>query len=120
MELKSMFTYTVKQGEQVGGKYFLETSRTLLDETREFYIKGQEEPLVYNLEKVEGIIYSCLSYKLIITMLIREKYDVDDELSIQRQRDSKPEEFAEYNAYIENCKRIAKEFVEERMRVLGV
>lgn len=40
---------------------------------------------------------------------IREKYSVDDELAILRQRDTKPEEFAEYNAFVEQIK------AEERM-----
>ena len=35
---------------------------------------------------------------------IREKYSIDDELAILRQRDSKPEEFAEYNAFVEKIK----------------
>ena len=35
---------------------------------------------------------------------IREVYSIDDELAILRQRDSKPEEFAEYNAFVEKIK----------------
>ena len=35
---------------------------------------------------------------------IRRKYSVNAELAILRQRDVKPEEFAEYNAYVEQCK----------------
>ena len=35
---------------------------------------------------------------------IRKKYSVSDELAILRQRDTKPEEFAEYNAYCEKVK----------------
>ena len=35
---------------------------------------------------------------------IREKYSVDDELAILRQRDTKPEEFSEYNAFVEQVK----------------
>ena len=35
---------------------------------------------------------------------IREKYSIDDELAILRQRDTKPEEFAEYNAFVEKVK----------------
>lgn len=46
-------------------------------------------------------------YKNRIIDLIREKYSVDDELAIQRQRNSKVEEFNEYNTYIENCKELA-------------
>ena len=41
--------------------------------------------------------------------LIRKRYSVSAELAILRQRDSKPEEFAEYNAYAEECKKRAKE-----------
>ena len=35
---------------------------------------------------------------------IREKYSIDDELAILRQKDSKPEEFAEYNKFVETIK----------------
>lgn len=49
------------------------------------------------------------TYEEKVVQLIREKYSVDDELAILRQRDSKPEEFAEYNAYCEECKAKAKE-----------
>lgn len=48
-------------------------------------------------------------YKNRIVELIREKYSIDDELSIQRQRYTKPEEFEEYNAYAESCKQQARE-----------
>ena len=35
---------------------------------------------------------------------IREVYSIDDEFAILRQRDTKPEEFAEYNAFVERIK----------------
>ena len=35
---------------------------------------------------------------------IRGRYSVGQELAILRQRDMKPEEFAEYNAFAEACK----------------
>ena len=43
-----------------------------------------------------------------VTELIRTKYDLNAELAILRQRDEKPEEFAEYNAFAEDCKAQAK------------
>jgi len=43
---------------------------------------------------------------------IRERYSVSDELAILRQRDSKPEEFVEYNAYAEACKEQVKAEIE--------
>lgn len=48
------------------------------------------------------------AYKERVESLIRERYTVADELGILRQRDTKPEEFAEYNAFAEQCKAQAK------------
>lgn len=51
------------------------------------------------------------TYEERVVELIRLRYDINSELAILRQRDSKPEEFAEYNAYCEECKIQAKEEV---------
>lgn len=48
------------------------------------------------------------AYKAAVERLIRERYTVADELGILRQRDTKPEEFAAYNAFAEACKAQAK------------
>ena len=48
------------------------------------------------------------AYKSRIIALIRARYDQDDETAILRQRDSKPDEFAEYNAFAEQCKAEAR------------
>lgn len=45
-----------------------------------------------------------ISYEQRVVNRIRERYSVDDELAILRQRDTKPEEFAEYNAFVEKIK----------------
>ena len=45
-----------------------------------------------------------IPYEQRIVNRIREKYSVDDELAILRQRDTKPDEFAEYNEYVEQIK----------------
>lgn len=45
-----------------------------------------------------------LPYEQRVVNRIRERYSVDDELAILRQRDTKPEEFAEYNAFVEKIK----------------
>lgn len=50
-----------------------------------------------------------ISYEEKVVSLIREKYSLDEELAIQRQRDTKPDEFNEYFAYCEKCKEKAKE-----------
>ena len=46
-----------------------------------------------------------------VNRLIRERYTIAEELAILRQRDEKPEEFATYNAFAENCKEIARQEV---------
>ena len=43
-------------------------------------------------------------YESEIIRRIRERYTVNQELAILRQRDTKQEEFAEYNTYVEKCK----------------
>ena len=49
-----------------------------------------------------------IEYETKIVSLIRKKYSVNQELAILRQRDVKPQEFAEYNEYVEQCKRQVK------------
>lgn len=51
-------------------------------------------------------------YKSIVNEKIREKYSINDELAILRQRDTKAEEYAEYNAYVEAAKAEAKALIE--------
>lgn len=48
-------------------------------------------------------------YENMIIRKIRERYTVDQELSLHRQRDKKPDEFAEYDAFVERCKVEIKE-----------
>lgn len=57
----------------------------------------EEKEMVKNLE-----------YKTTIDKLIRQRYSVSDEIAVLRQRDSKSDEYAEYNAYCEHCKAQAK------------
>ena len=47
-------------------------------------------------------------YENKIVALIRQKYNVNQELAILRQREVKPQEFAEYNEYVEQCKKQVK------------
>lgn len=45
-----------------------------------------------------------ISYEQLVSDLIRAKFTVDQELAINRQRDTKPEEFKEYFDFCEQCK----------------
>ena len=59
----------------------------------------------YVLPEIEPL---APSYEERVEQLIRERYTTNQELAIQRQRETKPEEFEEYFTYCEECKRIAK------------
>lgn len=57
---------------------------------------------------VEPKTYDAV-YGSLIEKKIRQRYSLSAELAILRQRDSKPEEFAQYNAYVEQCKAEVKQ-----------
>ena len=56
----------------------------------------------------EPIVEYQPTYEEKVVELIREKYTIDDELAILRQRDTKKAEFEEYFEFCEQCKLIAK------------
>jgi len=48
-------------------------------------------------------------YEKIVVELIRQRYSIDDELAIIRQRETKPNKFNDYFNYCEECKLKAKQ-----------
>lgn len=52
-----------------------------------------------------------LPYEMAVELLIRDRYSLYEELAVQRQRDSKPEEFKAYNDYCEQSKNKARELL---------
>lgn len=48
------------------------------------------------------------TYEERVEQLIREKYSINQEFAIQRQRETKPDEFEEYFTFCEECKAKAK------------
>ena len=69
-----------------------------------------DEDLSFNVEKYNARkqVLANEEYENKVVALIRQKYNVNQELAILRQRDAKPQEFAEYNAYVEQCKKQVK------------
>lgn len=102
---------------QIGGEWVANPSLEvfLADGWREYIAP---EPEVTDEDFVEEEIEQPIENEVVETQkktyeqrvveLIRLRYSVDDELAILRQRDTKTEEFEEYNSYCENCKTIAK------------
>lgn len=68
------------------------------------YIDGQYlEITAEELAEMQKEV-ATIPYEERIVNRIREKYSINDELAILRQRDTKPEEFEEYNAFVEKIK----------------
>ena len=59
-------------------------------------------------EQAEKKYWQNIPYEDAVDMKIREKYTASQEFAILRQRDEKPEEYAEYYAYCEECKAFVK------------
>jgi hypothetical protein len=60
---------------------------------------------------VEPATYDAV-YGSMVEKKIRLRYSLSAELAILRQRDKKPEEFAQFNAYVEQCKAEVKKELE--------
>lgn len=61
---------------------------------------------IKKLAKLNGTLDELYAEE--VNRRIRERYSINDELARLRQRDEKPEEFAAYNSFVEECKRKAK------------
>lgn len=59
---------------------------------------------------------TLLAYEQLVQQRIRERYSVDDELAILRQRDTKPGEFTAWFEYAERCKAVARQMIAERQK----
>ena len=64
------------------------------------------QDLSFSIDKYKSRkeVEAKIEYEKKIVTLIRKKYNINQELAILRQRDTKPEEFAEYHKYVEQCK----------------
>lgn len=69
-------------------------------------MKVYENGLIRDMttEEIAEIPTFPITYEQRVVNRIRAVYSIDDELAILRQRDTKPEEFAVYNAFVEKVK----------------
>lgn len=73
----------------------------------------KNEKLQKKIDFVKGTQYASRVYPEVVEHLIEQRYNIKQEIAINRQRDEKPTQFQEYNAYCEQCKVEAK-------RILGL
>lgn len=60
-------------------------------------------------EEAELQYWQSIPYEEAVNSEIRKRYSESQEFAILRQRDEKPEEYAEYYDYCEECKAYVKE-----------
>lgn len=72
------------------------------DETPEEFAETERQE--QELREQEEQAFWSMPYADRVSKLIRERYSLDDELALSRQRDTKQEEFEEYFAFCEDCK----------------
>ena len=72
-----------------------------------------EEVAEYERQQAEAEAhkYDGYSYSDLVVLFIRERYTIDDELAIHRQKDTKADEWEVYNIYCEECKTKAREII---------
>lgn len=61
--------------------------------------------------KAEYVLVNSLDKETIVNALIRRRYSLSEELAILRQRESKADEFADYNTFAEECKTTANDIL---------
>lgn len=76
------------------------------------YIEMTEEEIAAmqaEAAKAEAEYWASVDYGDAVNNEIRKKYSESQEFALLRQKDDKPEEYAEYFAYCEECKTTVKE-----------
>lgn len=68
------------------------------------YVDGQYIEMTQEEIQALSKDITPLPYKERVVNRIRERYSVDDEIAIIRQKDTKPEEYAEYFCFVEKIK----------------
>lgn len=59
-------------------------------------------------EAAEREYWRTVNYDEAVDAEVRKRYSVSQEFAILRQRDEKPEEYAAYYAYCEDCKALVR------------
>ena len=69
--------------------------------------EGQEKAFEYT----KFVIVPAVNKGAVVEALLREKYTLNDELALLRQRTTKKAEFNEYNDFAEACKVLADQIL---------
>lgn len=79
----------------------------------EMVYRDMTEEEIAELDNVELEYWKNVDYEEAVDNEIRKKYSASAEFAILRQKEEKPDEYASYYAYCEECKSFVKGMIEE-------
>jgi len=100
--------YKVVEEFPNGGKTVEEIKETPAVPAKDAYDEYEDIQVYIPYTETELAERKQQKYENRVVELLRKKYSLNQELAILRQRDEKPEEYATYDAYAEECKTQAK------------
>ena len=77
--------------------------------------------LVIDIDTVSFTTYSKITYESLVNKLVKEKYSDSEEFALINKgiEDNTHTEYVVYRKYVEECKKIARTFIDERTSVIG-
>lgn len=97
---KEIYSDENKLIHRIGTETYVRRCTKLPNDTVDMFEEVDELPKYTRQEYIEKV-----------RELIKEKYQVEDEIALYRQKDVKVDEFLQYNNYCEECKVRAKEIL---------
>lgn len=90
---KEVYSDSGKFVHRTGTDSYFKRGTLLKSDTADMFEEADEIPEIPEI-----------NYNDEVNNMIRQRYSLSEELSVLRQRDSKPDEFQAYNEYAEYCK----------------
>lgn len=77
--------------------------------------------LIISNGSVSFTTYSKITYERLVNKLVKEKYSDSEEFALINKgiEDNTNTEYVVYRKYVEECKKIARTFIDERTSVIG-
>ena len=85
----------------------------------EYKLQRYEIEVEKNDKTITLTRYSDKTYEEIVEDMVKTKYSLAQEVAILRQQYTKIDEYNEYYQFVEQCKALAKEFINERNTKFG-
>lgn len=104
IENKQVYSTEGKFVHRIGTDTYFKRGAVLKGDTVADYEEADEVPP-----------YTKSEYDAEVERLIALRYSYGKEIEVNRERDTRPEQFAAYMAYVEECKRQAKDKLEKQL-----